>query len=359
MVLSRKKESVSGRGREIGTCAQALIILLCAATLSWAEETASSPNAWTALKAKIEEREKSAKSFQVGLEWASARKTPIPGASDTVNRSMVQMKGDREIRIETEGERLSPIDKKPYLASTIHVTNVGVHKNFSPKLGNLYPGGWIRKEDDTAFYDHVAYKPLAVRFRMLEWMAADCPELSTDQVSVRTGSLNGKACVIASWTFQREPGPLICTSGDCKPPSPTVHAREVYLDPTREMVPLRITATIDGSRVVGARRMQWDLQYSVDDVGFVLSGWKSVATNADGDIIHAGTAKVFQWKVNPNLDDATFDIQFPVGTYVEDNVSGEKYILKENSRKRHVSAADWASGYEALLRTDPVSTQHR
>lgn len=338
---------------ELRNLALALTIVLCAATVGLAEETVSSPNAWTELRAKIEEREKSVKSFEVRLEQRQLDTERDPQASDKVGRWIVQMKGDQQIRVEEERELLSVMDKRPYLSQTIHVTNVGVHKNFSPMLGNLYPGGWIRKEDDTHFYNHAVLMPLAVGFRMLEWMAADCPELSSDQVSVRPGTLNGKACVIASWTFQRKPGPVICTSGDCKPPSPSTYVREVYLDPTREMVPLRVTATIDGSRIIGARHIQWDLQYSVDAVGFVLTGWKCVSTNAEGHIIKDRTAKVSLWKVNPNIDDSRFDIQFPVGAYIEDKVTGENYILRENSQKRLVTAKDWSGAtYQDLLHTE-------
>jgi hypothetical protein len=347
------------RDCELGICAQALTIVLCAATLGWAEEIASSPNAWTALRAKIEEREKSAKSFEVRFEqrWVDTERDPQ--ASEKVGRWIVQMKGDRQIRVEEDREHLSPIDKKPYLDKRINVTNEGVYKTFYPNSGNLYPGGYIHKEDDTHFYNHGTLMPLAVGFRMLEWMAADCPALSTDQVSVRTGTLNGKACVIASWTFQRKPGAVICTSGDCKPPNPPVNVREVYLDPTREMVPLRVTATVIGSRIIGSTHLQWDLQHSADAAGFVLSGWKFVSSNAEGDVVHANTVKVLQWSVNPNIDDSRFDLQFPVGSYVEDNVTNEKYIVKENSQKRHVRKEEWKSGYESLLRTELTLTKQK
>jgi hypothetical protein len=346
------KVSVKRTGCDLGV----LMISLCAATSGWAEETASSPSAWTELRAKIEEREKSVKSFEVRFEerWVDTKRDPQ--VSDKVGRWIVQMKGDQQIRVEEDREHLSPIDKKPYLSKRINVTNGGVYKTFYPKLGNLYPGGYICKEDDIHFYDHCTLMPLAVGFRMLEWMAADCPALSPDKISVRTGTINGKACVIASWTFQRKPVAVICKSGDCKPPSPPVIAREVYLDATREMVPLRVTATVIGSRLIGSTHLQWDLQYSTDAAGFVLSGWKFVSSNAEGDVVSASTAKVLQWNVNPKIDDSKFDIQFPVGTYVEDRVAGENYILKENARKRLVTAKDWSGAtYETLLHTEPSS----
>jgi hypothetical protein len=120
------------------------------------------------------------------------------------------------------------------------------------------------------------------------------------------------------------------------------------------MVPLRVTATIIGSRKV---QSQWDLEYSNGEAGSVLRSWKYVSSDEDGHIRYANTAKVLQWTVNPDIDDSNFDIQFPIGTYIEDKVTGEKYILKENSRKRHVTAKDWATAgsYETLLQTEPTN----
>ena len=315
-----------------------LAIVLCAATSDWAEETASSPNAWTELRAKIEEREKTIKSFDIRFE----ERMP-----DKVVNWIVLKKGNRQIRVEHEGKLLSPIDQKPYLAKTINVSNGNVHKTFCPNLGNLYPGGYVTKEDRTSFYSHVALQPIAFRYRMVEWMAADCPTRSNDKISVRTGTLDGKACVIAWWSWTK---PAVVFP-DGKLGKPTINVREVHLDPTREMIPLRVTAMVNGSF---STHLQWDLEYSVADAGFVLSGWKFDATNREGRIRHAKSVKVLQWKVNPSIDDSAFDIQFPVGTYIEDRVAGENYILKENSRKRRVTAKDWSGAtYETLLHTEP------
>src|SRR4051812_27953664 len=151
---------------------------------SCAEETVSSSTKWTSLRAKIEEREKSVKSFDVRFE----ERMP-----DKVVNWIVLMKGDRQIHVEHEGKLLSPIDQKPYLAKTISVSNRNLHKTFCPNLGNLYPGGYVTKEDETWLYSHVALQPIAFRYRMLEWMAADRPTLSNDKISVRTGTLDGKA----------------------------------------------------------------------------------------------------------------------------------------------------------------------
>lgn len=325
------KLSVRRSGRELGISAQALAIVLCAATGGWAEKTANSSNVWTALRAQIEEREKSEKSFEVRFEERVVDTERDPRVSDYVGRWIVLMSGDRQIHVEEEAPGLSAIDKKPYLTKRIVISNASVHKSFYPNDGNVYPGGYVDKEDDTSLYTHIGILPIAIRFRMLEWMAASCPGLSNDQVSTRTGTIDGKPCVIASWTAR---GIL----------------REIYLDATRDAVPLRFT--VNKPKKFDA---QWDLQYSVDDAGFVLRGWKFVRSDAKGHIVHARTAKVLQWNVNRNIDDSTFDIQFPVGTYITDRVTGENYILKEDARKRHVSAKEWASGatYETLLHSEP------
>lgn len=164
MALSLSNVFASGRGRELGICAQALTIVLCAAAGGLAEEAASSSNAWTALRAKIEEREKSAKSFDVRFEqrWVDTKRDPQ--GPDKVGSWIVQMKGDQQIRVEEDREHLSPIDKKPYLDKRINVTNEGVYKTFYPKNGNLYPGGYICKEDDTHFLRSRCSYPACSRF---------------------------------------------------------------------------------------------------------------------------------------------------------------------------------------------------
>jgi hypothetical protein len=102
-------------------------------------------------------------------------------------------------------------------------------------------------------------------------------------------------------------------------------------------------------------RLQWDIQYSAKDSGYHLEGWKCVKTDAQGHVIRTTTAKPVECTVNPDLADSAFQIEFPVGTYVEDRVANESYILKENSQKRHVSPKEWQSGatYESLLNSEP------
>src|SRR3954447_5612766 len=184
--------SVQLDGCNLGIYAQALTIVLWAASNSWTEEPAPSPTEWTALRAKIEEREKSVKSFDVRFE----ERMP-----DKVVNWIVLMKGNRQIHIEHEGKLLSPMDQKPYLAKTVNVSNGDMHKTFCPNLGNRYPGGYVTKEDETNLYSHVALHPIAFRYRMLDGMVAVTgPALSNEHVSVRKGTVDGKACVIAWWT---------------------------------------------------------------------------------------------------------------------------------------------------------------
>ena len=300
-------------------------------TSSLASENTSSPSAWKALRKQIEKRQKSVKSFEVRFKENVVDATPLQRMFNDRHHLTIQMKGDRQIRVAEEGESSS----KTYLARKIAVTDGEVHKSYYPILGNVYPAGFIDKKDKTHLYSHVTLLPIAVRYRMLEWLAAEYPGLSDDQISVRTGTVDGKSCVVASWNFRGL-------------------EREVYLDRTRDLIPIRVQATVTDPKMTQVR-LQWDIQYSAEDSGYHLDGWKAVTFDAQGHVIRTSTAKPVEFKVNPDLADSLFQIEFPVGTYVEDRVANENYILKENFRKRHVSSKEWQSGatYESLLNSEP------
>src|SRR5687767_6996985 len=87
-------------GCELGNCALVLSIVACIVTGSLAEEITSPSSTWKALRRQIGEQQKSVKSFDVRFEERLLDTTRVPTMPADVGRWIVQMKGDRQIRVE-------------------------------------------------------------------------------------------------------------------------------------------------------------------------------------------------------------------------------------------------------------------
>lgn len=136
---------------------------------------------------------------------------------------------------------------------------------------------------------------------------------------------------------------------------------DMYLDPTRGYVPIRFEAVTpnEGHRV----SVRLDMEYETHDItGWALRSWETNIYQADGGIKEQYQSRGTQLTVNNLISDSVFRFDMPYGTVVTDLIKKERYIVKDNG-KRRVIAADEGVGienYEKVLASEsPVSASSK
>lgn len=93
----------------------------------------------------------------------------------------------------------------------------------------------------------------------------------------------------------------------------------LWVDPARDYVVTRLISKGDFT-------VQTDAAYRKDNVhGWVPSSWGSICTRNDGRVVWQSRSVVRSYEINDQVPSAEFDIVFPRGTYVIDDVSKTMY----------------------------------
>ena len=119
----------------------------------------------------------------------------------------------------------------------------------------------------------------------------------------------------------------------------------IWVDPKRDHLPIRYQADKSNPsvRVV-------ELTYKQDaKLGWVLASWKD---DYAGGVRYVTTIRVNRHSINEQLPEAAFEISYPDGTWVQDEITGETYIDRGTS-KRHIMPGEF-TGFNAheLLHDD-------
>jgi hypothetical protein len=131
-------------------------------------------------------------------------------------------------------------------------------------------------------------------------------EFDLDNVTVLPGehAIGETNCVVLRLEYD---------SGD------SLRAIELWLDPQREFVPLRIQKRRDERPSVA-----YECKYSPhQSAGFVLDSWQMTATSQAGKLSRSETATVREFHVNEDISPKHFCIDFPEGARVRIEASGK------------------------------------
>ena len=81
-------------------------------------------------------------------------------------------------------------------------------------------------------------------------------------------------------------------------------------------------------------RCKLDVDYQRDpDVGWVPKSWTIIRSYVDGSLLMSASSSVGEYRINPTLDAAEFQIEFPPGTYVVDTAANQRFIQKDDGRR--------------------------
>lgn len=98
-----------------------------------------------------------------------------------------------------------------------------------------------------------------------------------------------------------------------------------------------------------------DIEYAYDETnGWFPVSWTNRWLTLKGAVYEKYTARVTDARINATIPEDMFKLEFPVGTWVENRITKESYILKAGGGKRIVLPGEFTGdNYEQLLNTDP------
>jgi hypothetical protein len=219
---------------------------------------------------------------------------------------------------------------------TVFVNDGKTYKTFfgrSPDDEEDFPLGSVGADNGNPMAVVADILPIMLVFRSSSKELREFVNLSTFSVSGQA-TVKGRKCVEIRSQFEHE------------------SQVRLWLDVERRFVPLlirRVQLREKGDLEVCEETY---VSYTVGDFGmWVPSSWgfiqyayrpqdSAASRVADRLISFKVEANVEECEINPELADEDFQLEFPVGTYVNDAISGESYIVREGGEKRTITRAE-------------------
>ncbi len=107
--------------------------------------------------------------------------------------------------------------------------------------------------------------------------------------------------------------------------------------------------------VSGRNKLQLTIEYDEDSrFGYVCSGWKHLKVTDGGAPAETIVAKVDDAIFNQPIEPATFELEFPPGTVVQNEGSGEMSIVREDGTWRPITPAELRTGtaYSEIMHSE-------
>jgi hypothetical protein len=124
----------------------------------------------------------------------------------------------------------------------------------------------------------------------------------------------------------------------------------VWVDPARDFTPTRYRV-IDQGVVL----QSYDIKYTnVTEHGWVPTSWTVTKLDRNGDVEDSVTATVAEYRISLPISEDVFDLRLPPGTWVNDYLNGETYILREGGVRRPIVPGEYDGyNYKRLLVENP------
>lgn len=234
-----------------------------------------------------------------------------------------------------EDQAWDPIGNRLYSTKCVEVFNGKLFKSLdNPSSGQEnYPAGIIKKAPQAGGALKFPLLPILLTLRGVH------PDyfnsLSQFRLSGNTVPIAGRSCLELVRASQRGQGQEV-----------------LFVDPERDYVVAKMVILDEGKPT-----WQWTAKYRTDaTVGWVPYTWEYLLLTRKGHRTGAGRRTVVRYEINAKLDDSEFDIRFPPGTKVDDEVSFGQYVvytISETGERNRVVPAVQGSTYDELQRPTP------
>lgn len=236
-----------------------------------------------------------------------------------------------------EDQSWDPIGKRLYSTKCVEVFNGKLFKSLDdPSSGQEnHPAGIVKKTPQSGRALKFPLLPILMTLRGVHRDYFN--SLSQFRLSGKSVPVAGRSCL------------------ELLGPSERGQRQEVlYVDSERDYVVAKMVILDEGKPT-----WQWSATYqSHKTAGWIPQTWEYLLLTRKGYRLSAGRRTVARYKINAKLDDGEFDIQFPPGTKVDDEVNFGQYVVyaisDSGERNRVVPAAE-APTYDDLQKPVPGS----
>ena len=258
-----------------------------------------------------------------------------PAEDTTIEVHATVLLDGAKMRYEHDRQQFSFETKKFELIPYVSTFDGTTAKLFNPQGGLMdhYPVGQIQDIKRNFDTNNLFVKPVIQHFRGIhpQMLMHEAEDL---KITGRRVVIDGRACVEIDWVKRR---------------SDTVTNR-LWLDPARDFAMARYAILYDGRPAY-----KIDVRYRADpDVGWAPSEWEVVLFFDDGSVEESVRSTVTAFAINLPLPASEFDVEFPLGSFVDDVPNKTKHVIKYTGQKRVIERNELsgAEGYERWMETD-------
>jgi hypothetical protein len=242
------------------------------------------------------------------------------------------------VRFDAHGKQWSG-ERREFVPTTgINVFNGQCEHTFFPNGVKSFPSAHISADKASDVANDMRLLPIRIVYRPFD---ATMGVFNSSQLALTAekGVVDGQSCAILRQGIGRS-------------------LQSVWVDASRDCVPVRYITTRDGRA-----RTQIDISYAKDDKhGWVPNSWNILQLTPVGGTLVSFSATTVKCAINETIPDNTFQLSYPVGTWVSNNITDETYILQEGDTKRPILAGEFTGdNYEELLHSKPglLGVSHR
>lgn len=257
----------------------------------------------------------------------------MPATDSTVDFSYIFTLDKDKVRLEYEGKEWDNVRQGFRPEKYLSAFNGKTARDVYPiGLADVdWPQGAIRKSERYRDAEQPSLLPLILLYRPFVPSLKPIDDLRGMIVTGQQKVLNGQRCV--------ELMQQLSTS--------SIH---IWVDPARDFVLARRQVIAQGKSVG-----QVDISYRNDEsAGWVPTSWKTVSLHRNDKLYYSSTSEIASAEFDNRVESNTFDFDFPLGTWVLNERTGESYILRPDGTKRPVVGKEFSYTYEELLNSDPA-----
>jgi len=243
-------------------------------------------------------------------------------------RLVVDLKN--RFRFEEDGTQWSQKANSVVPRLAFDVLNGNVRKSYLPKAA--IPGGFVQEQKATYMANDARYLPLLLFFR--PFSTPGDPFLTVDALQI-----------ISNQALVNEKKSLLLE-----------HRKgRLWVDSNAPYLPLRYTMYTASQKNVPSTTVDWE--YKFDSVlGWLPSTWKYTWLGPEGNILDQVTSQVTSFVFKDEFPDDIFDLEFAPGTWVNDGINNESYIVKDGGLKRPVAAGEFTGDNFPQIQSSGAST---
>jgi hypothetical protein len=263
-----------------------------------------------------------------GLASKVKGETSLPDVSYPVQMRMIADDHGR-LRLEYDEKIPSPQGDGYGAKGSLQIFDGRVSKFFQPYSPSVtYPTVTINDGQADSIVRNVRFIPVGIVYRPIGTTNGFFDRTKLELTS-KPAMADGNACLVMKYQDDT-----------------------VWVDPAKNFIPTRYSCT---SR--GVTTMSIDIKYSHDPKhGWVPTSWNYAKLSPKGETLTSISCKAVRYKLNEDIPNDTFEIQYPPGTWVQDWTKNDTYIIREGKGPRPVLAGEFdGSNYEQLLGSEPPS----